>query len=124
MSQSIAIEAQDIVLESAKPIPAGKNVAWQMREACRHLGYNDGHWRVRAAWYGEAGSWSAAALEDLRSRYEKWKARQASLADAEQKKLATLFTALAKSNGSDNAGLDSKDVDRIVAMARRLSVDG
>ena len=55
----------------------GKTVAAQIRQAARHLGYGADDWRVREAWYGRAGSWSAAALDDLRRRSEAWQGREA-----------------------------------------------
>ena len=52
---------------------AGKTVAAQVRQAARHLGYPAESWRVREAWYGRAGGWSAAAVEDLRRRFATWR---------------------------------------------------
>lgn len=54
---------------------AGETVKAQMRRAWTALG-RPPMWRVRAAWYGEAGSWSAAAFEDLRARYQIWCAKK------------------------------------------------
>ena len=55
---------------------AGKTVAAQVRQAARHLGYPAESWRVREAWYGRAGAWSAAAVDDLRERFTTWRARE------------------------------------------------
>ena len=55
---------------------AGKTVAAQVRQAARHLGYPAESWRVREAWYGRAGGWSAAAVDDLRQRFAAWRARE------------------------------------------------
>ena len=52
---------------------AGKTVAAQVRQAARHLGYPAESWRVREAWYGRAGGWSAAAVDDLRRRFVAWR---------------------------------------------------
>ncbi len=54
----------------------GKTIAAQIRQAARHLGYAPDNWRVREAWYGRAGSWSAAALDDLRRRFAVWRERE------------------------------------------------
>lgn len=51
----------------------GKTVAAQVRQAARHLGYAADDWRVREAWYGRAGAWSAAAVDDLRQRFAAWR---------------------------------------------------
>jgi hypothetical protein len=75
MSQAIAMEAQGIVHDAARPVAAGDTVKAQMRNAWVALG-RPPMWRVRAAWYGDAGSWSAEAFEDLRMRYRVWRDRQ------------------------------------------------
>ena len=53
----------------------GKTVAAQVRQAARHLGYPADDWRVREAWYGRAGAWSAAAVDELRRRHTAWRDR-------------------------------------------------
>jgi hypothetical protein len=63
----IAVEAQGIVFDAAKPIFPGEGAKAQMRRAWAALGRPQ-FWRVRSAWYGEAGVWTAVALEDLRQR--------------------------------------------------------
>ena len=75
MSEALAIEARSIVRGAAEPITAGETVKAQMRRAWTALG-RPPMWRLRAAWYGEAGSWSAAAFEDLRGRYRAWCEKQ------------------------------------------------
>lgn len=96
---AIAIEAQEMVREAAKPIRAGATVKEQMRDAARSLGYGRAFWRVRAAWYGEAGSWSASAFRDLQQRYSAFKrrgeARACANADVARARLVALRAALA-----------------------------
>lgn len=70
----------------------GKTVAAQVRQAARHLGYAADDWRVREAWYGRAGSWSAAAVDDLRGRHAVW--REATVATAEPPTLAQRVAAV------------------------------
>ncbi len=53
----------------------GKTVAAQVRQAARNLGYPAESWRVREAWYGRAGAWSAAAVDELRRRFTAWRER-------------------------------------------------
>ena len=72
---TVAAEAQRMVFEAAEP-GAGETVKAQMNTAADNLGYPRGHWRVRAAWYEEAGSWSARAFRELEERYEAWKQRR------------------------------------------------
>jgi hypothetical protein len=85
VSQSIAAELQGYVFEAAKPVTPGRNIYSQMRDAARALGYSDGDWRIKAAWYGEAGNWSAKAVDTLRQRYEVMKRKRA---EAEAQKQA------------------------------------
>lgn len=82
-SHALADEAQRIARAAAEPVPAGETVKGQLRRAWMNLG-RPAMWRVRAAWYGEAGSWSAAAFEDFRARYRAHRERRErrGLADA------------------------------------------
>lgn len=64
-----------MVRDAARPIAPGETIKAQMRRAWAELG-RPPMWRVRAAWYGEAGSWTAAAFEDLRMRSRAFCARQ------------------------------------------------
>ncbi|WP_237479426.1 hypothetical protein [Lichenibacterium dinghuense] len=66
----------------------GKTVAAQIRQAARHLGYEPDDWRVREAWYGRAGAWSAATLDDLRQRFSDWRGRGPAVTVAEPLTLA------------------------------------
>jgi len=66
-----------MVLEAAMPIPAGETVKGQLRRAARSLGYRDGDWRIRTAWYGHAGAWSASAFIDLKRAYLRMKEKRA-----------------------------------------------
>ncbi len=82
MSGAIAREAQAIVFEAAKPIRPGSTVKAQIREAARALGYPEGSWRISAAWYGHADSFSAAAIRELQDRYLAWRTAEARRATA------------------------------------------
>jgi hypothetical protein len=101
---AIALEAQSIVRKAAEPVPAGMTVKGQLRMASRALGYPEGFWRVRAAWHGEAGCWSASALEDLRARFRRWQDKQNTKARAADLTHAARLEAVA-------AALESKDAD-------------
>ena len=69
--RDIAKELQHIVKEAAGPISPGMGIKAQINAACDNLGYRRGHWRVRAAWYGEAGNWRARAVFDLIDRFHR-----------------------------------------------------
>ncbi len=61
---------------------SGLTVKGQIRQAARNLGYAADSWRVREAWYGRAGHWTPAALDDLRARASAWReGEQARAAD-------------------------------------------
>ncbi|RYC29294.1 hypothetical protein D3273_24600 [Lichenibacterium minor] len=72
---AVAAELRDLVHQAAGNV-VGKTVAAQVRQAARHLGYPAESWRVREAWYGRAGAWSATAVDDLRRRFAAWRARE------------------------------------------------
>ncbi len=71
----MANEARDLVRRAAGDV-VGKTVAAQVRQAARNLDYPAESWRVREAWYGRAGAWNAAAVDDLRRRYMQWRERE------------------------------------------------
>lgn len=123
MSSAIAAEAQRIVRDAAEPVPAGETIKGQMRRAARALGYADGHWRIRAAWNGEAAPWSAAAFEELRDRYRLWRERQAKRAETEEQKLAAVYAALAERLENQDAEFHRNDIDALLALARRARPD-
>ena len=68
----------------------GKTVAAQVRQASRHLGYPAESWRVREAWYGRAGGWSAAAVDDLRRRFAGWREREVDAPSTLAQRVATV----------------------------------
>jgi len=52
---AVALDAQRMAREAAHPVEAGETVKAQMRRSAQNLRYPVGDWRVKAAWYGEAG---------------------------------------------------------------------
>jgi len=120
MGRSIALEAQRMVQEAAEPIVPGEVVKAQMRRAARALKYPDGDWRIRAAWYCEAGCWSAAAFEELRERYGAWRERQRQKALNEARVAAAVYDALADQLRGKDEEFHSADVAALVSLARRL----
>lgn len=120
MRSAIAREAQKIVKDAARPIPPGENIKGQLRRACANLGYPQGHWRVLAAWKGEAAAWSAEALDELRARSEAWGRRKASLADAEAEKLAALYMSISRRLESNDVRFHRNDIAALVDQARIL----
>ena len=74
MSSAIATEAHQIVRRAAGGA-SGLTVKGQIRQAARNLGYAADSWRIREAWYGRAGSWSAQAIRDLQDRFKSWRER-------------------------------------------------
>ena len=72
MSSRIADDLQACVRIPATPILPGETVAAQMRRSWERLG-RPKWWRLKAAWYGEAGSFSAAAAQDIQHRFVAWR---------------------------------------------------
>lgn len=81
---AVALDAQRMVRAAAHPLEPGDTVKAQMRRASQNLRYVAGDWRVKAAWYGEAGCWGAALFRDFEERFHAWDARRQRRADAQQ----------------------------------------
>lgn len=73
--QALAREMQAIVKDAAQPVSPGETVKGQMRRAWNEL-RRPPFWRVRAAWWGEAGKWVASAVEDFRRRSDELRQRR------------------------------------------------
>jgi len=67
IQESIAQEMREAVIEAAQPAVPGESVKATLLRAHRNLGSTK-FWRVRAAWKGEAGDWSATAVEEFRGK--------------------------------------------------------
>lgn len=63
---TLATDMKTIVYAAADPRP-GETVKAQIRKAWAALGFPS-FWRVKAAWYGEAGCWSGEAVRDFQVR--------------------------------------------------------
>lgn len=120
MSTIVAAEAQRMVRNAARPVPAGETVKGQLRRACRALGYRDGDWKIRSAWYGEAGSWSAAAFEELRSRYAAWDERNAASAQKKLDDAAQWYAALAERLEATDGEFHRETIARLLDAARQM----
>jgi T5orf172 domain len=66
-AELIADEARQIVADAMQPVQPGENIKKQLERAWVALG-KPPFWRIRAAWYGEAGKWLGMTLEDFRAR--------------------------------------------------------
>ncbi len=121
MSQAIADEARTIVREAAKPIAPGQTVGAQINAACKALGYPRGSWRVQAAWYGNAGCWSAAAITELQTRFVSWREAQT------RQTTSALETERARQAATHRAALEQSRIDHLAALAAiesRLAILG
>lgn len=121
MSASIASEARRLVMSAAEPVSPGETVKAQMRRAWERLG-RPSWWRLKAAWYGEAGCWSAAALEDLRQRVERWTARQEERGRAEAENLATILNRFLEADAAATSHLAREDLVAARDLVRRLGL--
>ena len=80
----VADEVEGWAKCAATPVQPGETVKAQINRAAVNLGLDReerDRRSVRAAWYGEAGSWSARKYVDFKYRYERWKAKQERKAD-------------------------------------------
>jgi hypothetical protein len=119
MSASIATEARRLVMSAAEPVSAGETVKAQMRRAWERLG-RPSWWRIRAAWYGEASCWSAAALEDLRNRADHWSTKQRERGRAEAQNLAAVLSRFLEADAPAAPNLAREDLDQARDLVRRL----
>lgn len=92
--KAIAIDAESMVKEAANPVQPGETVKAQLNKAALNLGYAAGDWRVKAAWYGEAGCWGAATFRNLQERYEAWRERQERRANERASNAAAVLRSL------------------------------
>ena len=83
MSEAIAAEIRTICRHAAEPIHPGDTVKEQIRRAWEAL-QKPPFWRVRSGFYGEGGTWSAAAVADFQKRYRTLMARRVRQHDAAQ----------------------------------------
>ena len=81
MSEAIAAEIRTICRHASEPIRAGETVKEQIRRAWMALD-RPAFWRVRSGFYGEGGTWSAAAVADFQARYRTLMGRRVRAADA------------------------------------------
>lgn len=79
----ISSEMREIVRDAAAPVKAGETVKGQQRRAWENLG-RPPYWRVRKAWFGHAGNWVAAAVEDFRTRHHELQEKRARREAAER----------------------------------------
>jgi hypothetical protein len=119
MSSSLALEMQALVREAAQPVPSGKNVKWQVRQAWDNLG-RPPQWRVRAAWYGEAGCWVGRAIEDFRARHAAWKAKQEAKADAAIETAIARFAAIREALAASDPEFHGPEIDRLGRLIGEL----
>lgn len=121
----IAVEAQSMVFEAAHPARVGETIKAQLNRAARNLGYKAGDWRVKAAWYGEAGCWGAATFRDLERRFTEWKAtndRRERAARIEAERAASALIALRAAYASGDEDFHREQVMAIDAALAAMGV--
>jgi hypothetical protein len=75
MHDGLSLELRALVFDAARPVAPGESIKGQMRRAHANLGYPP-WWRLRSAWYGEAGRWTARIVEDFRQRHRALEAKR------------------------------------------------
>lgn len=120
---AIALAARDIVRSAAEPISAGETIKAQMNRAARNLGYAAGDWRVKAAWYLEAGCWGAATFRDLQDRYEKWTSRNERRARAHASAAAASLGAMRDRLAATDPDFHREQIVALDAALARMGAD-
>lgn len=118
LTDALALEMQEIVRDAAGSVRAGETVKAQMRRAWERL-RRPSWWRLRAAWYGEAGCWSGKAIEDLRRRAAALGEKEAKARD-EASELGGLYAAIAARLHETDPDFHSHDIAALEQAARRL----
>jgi hypothetical protein len=118
---SIAAEMQAIVQGAAMPVTPGETVKAQQRRAWEALG-RPRMWRLRAAWYGEAGCWGGRAIEDLRRR-ECARCEREANAREHAHALGTLYAGIADRLCSSGTDEDRGRAAALLDLARRLGAE-
>lgn len=115
---ALALEMRRIVQHAASPVQPGETIKAQQRRAWEAL-KRPPFWRLRAAWYGEAGSWSAVAADDLRRRDAERRRKEAKARD-QASELAALYQGIAARLSSTDADFHRHDVAALLDAARSL----
>lgn len=119
----IASDAQMMVRAAAHPVEAGETVKAQMNRAATNLRYSAGDWRVKAAWYGEAGSWGAAMFRDFEERFNAWKARQEKRSNASEASTATFMAAMCERLSRSGEAVDREQAKALADALRAMGIE-
>lgn len=118
---AVALDAERMVKAAALPVEPGETIKAQMNRAARNLRYPSGDWRVRAAWYREAGCWGAAAFRDLQERYAAFRSRQDARTRSKQSDAIAALSALREAYANADPEFFS---DQIRAIERAFDEAG
>ena len=97
----------------------GLTIKAQVRQAARNLDFPAESWRPREAFYGRAGGWSAAALDDLRRRFAAWREHEDERATPDSARLEQRVAAVRWRLARLKA-----EVEAIESEVDRMLVDG
>lgn len=114
----LAAEMQAIARSAAEPPAVGDTIKAQMRRSWAAL-RNPPWWRVRAAWYGDAGCWSGRAIEDFRARHAARLAKEEA-GRAKASAIASLLVSTANRLEAVDADFHGAEIDRLRRMAGRI----
>ncbi len=76
MTTQISFDLQSLARSTAEPVRPGESIGAQINKVWERWG-RPPFWRVKAAWYGEAGCFSAAAARDIQDRFVRWRKAEA-----------------------------------------------
>ena len=122
MNDPIALDMHRLVVAMAGPRRPAESVKAYLRRMHEAMG-RPPFWRVRAAFYHEAGPWSAAAVRDFQARYQAFMARGEQRAAHERAVEAAIGRKTAEPEFVTLARSDYHDlVERISALEAALRV--
>ena len=120
---SLAAEMQGLVYGAAEPVRPGETVKAQQRRAWEAL-RRPPYWRVRAAWYGEAGCWSGVAVDDMRRRARALRKQEAGTREQARSLEALYATVAERLRASPDAEFHSNDIAALLHAARVFGAVG
>lgn len=110
----LANEMQIIARSAAEPAAIGDSIKAEMVRAWQALS-RPPWWRLKAAWYGEAGCWSGRAIEEFRARHKARLAKEEA-ARAKASAIASLCAAAADRLETIDPDFHRPEIDRLRRM--------
>lgn len=115
---ALASEMRRMVFGAAAPVAPGETIKAQQRRAWEALS-KPPFWRLRAAWYGDAGKWTGTAIEDMRRRDAARRRKQEASRD-QARELAFIYATAAERLRAIDANFHRDEITRLELAARAV----